>query len=816
MGAQASSALKFGRGRPLPYGCTPSEKGAAVNFSLCAPGASSVWVVLELPTDHPAAQGNGAPSADGVVAYDADSTQDDDHSHPLVRRKTGSSFIDAGLLGGGESAKKKQALHILLDATENRSGSVWHLEIKMAGSQSAGLRYAWLLDPELEANGRPVPSAHRVLDPFALALDSPGAAEWNLRDGPKYSPTAVVPDSRAVEAFDWEGVSAPGYALQDLIIYEAHVRGFTKHADSGISDHSRNAGTFLGLIEKIPHLLRLGINCIELLPVFEFDETACPRTNPRTGEMLCNYWGYSTVSFFVPMQRFARSSEAGGPIVEFKQMVRELHRHKIEVILDVVFNHTAEGTWGENNWYSLEAVAKSHYYLLQKEKHTNFTGCGNTVNANNPLCAEWICESLRFWALEMRVDGFRFDLASTLCRGEDGSIQSDPFLVRRLCNDPCLSHLKLLAEPWDCSWPDGYLVGRFPSCGPPRFAEWNGKYRDTVRNYLKGDPGMKGEFATRLCGSEDLYKASGRGPCHSINFVTAHDGFTLKDLVSFSEKRNACNGENSGEDHNQSWNCGAEGPTADTTILALRERQHRNFLVALFVSLGTPMLSFGDEYGRTQDGCNNGWCQDTLSWFSWQACAAEEGKLFRFTRLLISLRKQHCGILSRTSFLTNKDIWFRVENWDDPYNYLCYVLHDHHAGQRYSALLIAFNAGPEVRECELPRDKKWFRIIDTSLSAPDDFCEDDSAEEVKRPSYTLASWSCIVLKTFQDHADAFRYEELEPEFDLSNLTTIMARTVSQEYVTNDDQLFGVRELANMQMNRTGSFSLLSFPEGAPG
>eukprot|EP00928_Gymnodinium_smaydae_P040973 TRINITY_DN2774_c1_g4_i1.p1 TRINITY_DN2774_c1_g4~~TRINITY_DN2774_c1_g4_i1.p1 ORF type:complete len:2307 (+),score=559.49 TRINITY_DN2774_c1_g4_i1:84-7004(+) len=733
-------------GRPRPRGC--SELGGAVNFALQAPGSNSAWLLVQLPEGHPGLSAVGVPA--------------------------------------GADAGAREAF-VQLDATQDRSGDTWHVALQ-APFTAKGTKYAWLLDPPLDSSGLPVASARRILDPCAHCLDSPCASAWNQRNSQKYSPLAVVPDPRVFADFNWQGVKPPGLHMKDLVIYEAHVRGFTKNKDSGLSDWDVLSGSYLGFVEKIPHLLRLGVNCVELLPVFEFDETACPRKNPRTGEQLCNYWGYSTVSFAAPMQRFSSRSEPGGAIVGFKTLVRELHRQGIEVILDVVFNHTAEGTWGELNWHSLASISKSTYYILSKGKDTNYTGCGNTVNANDKNCADWICECLRFWVEEMHVDGFRFDLASALCRGPDGKVQREPELIRRIVCDPVLSRAKLIAEPWDCSWPDGYLVGRFPSCGPPRFAEWNGKFRDTVRCFLKGDQGMKSDFATRICGSDDLFKHNGRGPFHSINFITAHDGFTLRDLVSYNGKHNECNGENSGDDHNNSWNCGAEGDTNNEGIRHFRERQMRNFMVALLLSAGTPMLVFGDEYGRTQKGCNNGWCQDSLSWFSWNACAKEENKLMRFCRLLISVRKTYGHIFNRTSFFTDKDIWWRV-HWDDPYNYICYVLHDHKAQDGYGALLVAFNAGSEHRDCDLPAGNTWYRIVDTNLAPPKDICENEGQATKVNGNYRMNPYSCIVLKTHGSPKSAVDYSKSEVQYSQAqdiheHLRKVVQRRMSQNFISN--------------------------------
>ncbi|CAJ1410236.1 unnamed protein product [Effrenium voratum] len=595
-GGKMPGNLQLAKGEPRPKGCCESPKGGEVNFTIDAPGRGSVWLYLLLPEGH-----EGASTLEGVDS------------------------------SGGE-------LYVQLDPSTNKTGDTWHVKLTLPGGfDPKGAKYMWILDPKLDQHGLPEANAVRILDPCAKCLDSRYAKDWNKRGGPKFSPMAVVPDRRAIYEFDWQGVKPPNLHLKDLVIYEAHVRGFTRNPDSKLQDWDATAGTFLGFIQKIPHLLKLGINAVELLPVYEFDETACPRKNPENGEQLCNFWGYSTVNFFVPMQRFSSRDRIGAAIVGFKTLVRELHRQGIEVILDVVFNHTAEGAWGEHFWHSWAAIAKNRYYILSNGQDTNYTGCGNTVNANDPMCSDWIVECLSYWVDEMHVDGFRFDLASALTRGNDGKVSMDPLLIKKMANEPKLKRAKFIAEAWDCSWPDGYLVGKFPSGGPPRWAEWNGIFRDTIRCFIKGDEGKKGDFATRICGSSDLFKHNGRKPFHSINFITAHDGFTLKDLVSYNGKHNTCNGENSGDDHNNSWNCGHEGDTGDGGVNHLRSRQIRNFMVALFMSAGTPMILYGDEYGRSQRGCNNGWCQDARCWFSWSDSEKQENNLMRFVRLLISL-----------------------------------------------------------------------------------------------------------------------------------------------------------------------------------
>ncbi len=382
-----------------------------------------------------------------------------------------------------------------------------------------------------------------------------------------------------------------------MVIYEMHTRGFTHDPSSKV----KQPGTFSAITEKIPYLKKLGVNTIELLPINEFNESEYPRKNPHTGKQLMNYWGYSTINFFSPMNRYASGDNASDTIHEFKSMVKELHRNKIEVILDVVFNHTAEGN-ELGPTLSFRGLENNTYYMLNNDKQfLNFSGCGNTMNCNHPVVREMIHDCLRYWVTEMHVDGFRFDLASILGRDSDGTPLSSPPLLERIALDPLFAQTKLIAEAWDAA--GLYQVGSFPSWGV--WAEWNGQYRDTIRCFIKGDKNLSATFATRLCGSSDMY-ANGRSPSHSINFTTSHDGFTLSDLVSYNHKHNIDNGENNndGDNHNNSWTCGAEGPTKKRLIIALRERQKRNMHMALMLSQGIPMITMGDEYGHTKNDCS--------------------------------------------------------------------------------------------------------------------------------------------------------------------------------------------------------------------
>ncbi|MGN5376596.1 glycogen debranching protein [Streptomyces lasalocidi] len=433
--------------------------------------------------------------------------------------------------------------------------------------------------------------------------------------------------------FDWDGDRPLRIPAEDLVIYETHVRGFTRHASSKVSA----PGTYAGMREKIPYLRELGVNCLELLPVFEFDELDNPRTDPVTGERLFNYWGYNTVSFFAPKAGYAATGPFGMQADEFKSLVKELHRAGIEVVLDVVFNHTAEGN-EQGPTISFRGLDNATYYMLTpRGEYYNFSGTGNTVNCNHPVVRDFVLSCLRHWVAEYHIDGFRFDLAAILDRAPDGAPLPNPPLLEQLAHDPILRHTKLIAEAWDAA--GLYQVGNFPNYG--RWSEWNGKYRDTVRRFVKGEPGLVGELATRMASSPDLYQ--GRTSSASVNFITAHDGFTLADLVSYNDKHNEANGEgnNDGANDNNSWNCGEEGPSASPHVRELRTRQMKNLLTILLTSQGIPMILVGDEVGRTQLGNNNTYCQDNeLSWFDWGLVEAN-AELLHFTRALIAFRHAH-------------------------------------------------------------------------------------------------------------------------------------------------------------------------------
>ncbi len=603
-----------------------------------------------------------------------------------------------------------------LDPKLHQTNHIWHIAIQgLPPSFNYGIRI-----------GKEI-----FLDPYARCLNTPG--DWNSSFYAHEKPLGQY--NQPLPVFDWEGDTPPSIPFQDLMIYEMHVRAFTEDPSS----HTEHPGTFLGIIEKIPYLKKLGINAVELLPIFEFNENENPRKNPKTGKKLLNYWGYSTVNFFSIMNRY-------GAAEEFKTVVKELHKNKIEVILDVVYNHTAEGNETGPS-LSFRGLGASTYYILgPNNTYSNYTGCGNTFNCNNPITSQLILDSLHYWVTEMHVDGFRFDLASILTRDPKGHPLNDPPVVRRISQDPLLAHTKLIAEAWDAA--GLYQVGHFPAYG--KWAEWNGKYRDTVRRFLKGTDGAAGPFAGVISGSQDLY-GHGRKPYHSINFVTAHDGFTLRDLVSYNTKHNLANGENNqdGTNDNESWNCGQEGATSNANILKLRLRQSKNFIVALMVSLGTPMILMGDEYGHSRAGNNNAWCHDgPLNAFLWNQLDQEK-ELFHFFQFLIALRKR-TPLLRRTEFLKPTEIdWHGCSpfhpDWSPSSRFIAYVLKD--AAQGHS-LYIAFNAThnrPTVQLPPPPTHRKWYRLVDTALAPPYDTIDNPAQLPPLKATCKMEAYSSMIL-----------------------------------------------------------------------
>jgi isoamylase len=632
-----------------------------------------------------------------------------------------------------------------LDPHSNRTGQVWHIFVE---GLDAGAQYGYRFDMEPNPN----PKVYRfnesdlLLDPYARVLS--GGAPWGtFTGGARPFRIGVVTENH----FDWENDQPLNIPLVDSVIYEMHVRSFTRHPSSGTA----NPGTFAGLMEKIPYLKKLGVTAVELLPVNEFEEGDTDRVNPFTGEPLFNLWGYQPTAFFAPNAAYSSQREDGDQVREFKHMVKAMHEAGIEVILDMVFNHTAEGIETGPTW-SFRGIDNATYYILDPEtgKYLNYSGCGNTVNCNNPVVRDFIVDCLHYWVTEMHVDGFRFDLASILGRGQDGAVLKNPPLLESMAYDPVLANTKLIAEAWDAA--GLYQVGTFPSWG--RWAEWNGIFRDDVRKFMKGDAGMTSALATRLLGSPDLYETSAREPYHSINFVTCHDGFTLTDLVSYNQKHNLTNGENNedGNNANLSWNCGVEGPTTDAAINELRARQRKNFIAILLFSHGVPMLLAGDEVGRTQLGNNNAYCQDNdVSWLNWDM-AISNADLVRFFQLMIGFRKR-CPMLRRDTFALDGDTGFHVTwhgakrmsaDWGPESRSVATQWTQSHADGSRDDLHFIAHAHWEDSEFELPDigRRTWYRLVDTALQSPQDIAEEGEEFRLRsQDSYPVKARSVAIF-----------------------------------------------------------------------
>jgi isoamylase len=621
------------------------------------------------------------------------------------------------------------------------------------------------------------------LDPETLEYGYRMSGPWNPDDGERFDAGKILMDpyarviggrdvwgkvpnwenpfqhrSRlAFDDFDWENDVPLQIPTEDLIVYETHVRGFTRDPSSGV----HFPGTFAGLREKIPYLKELGVNCIELMPIYEFDEFEHAHVEPGTQEVSHhNYWGYSTVGFFAPKAGYAATGALGMQVDELKTMVKALHSAGIEVLLDVVFNHTAEGDH-RGPYISLRGIDNKTYYMLTPEGYYfNFSGTGNTLNCNHPVVRNMVLDCLRYWASEYHIDGFRFDLASILGRAQDGTPLSNPPLLESLAHDPILAKCKLIAEAWDAG--GLYQVGSFPAYN--RWAEWNGKFRDVTRRFLKGDEGTVAELATRLAGSPDMY--SGRGPTASINFITAHDGFTLADMVSYNEKHNEANGENNGDgaNDNNSWNGGVEGPTDDPEILALRNRQIRNAAVMLLTAQGVPMLMAGDELGRTQHGNNNTYCHDTpLNWMDW-TLAEKNADLLRFFSHLLHFRHAHPVLRNRWHHSGYDYVgsglpdlsWHGQQAWRPDWSpssrTLAFMLDGKHARGGTvpdQTLYVAFNSSWEAHSFELPTlpdGERWHVMVNTSMPSPQDICSPGEEWLLGEQGYVLlGSRSSMIL-----------------------------------------------------------------------
>jgi glycogen operon protein len=632
---------------------------------------------------------------------------------------------------------------IPLDARAHRTYHYWHAFVPgLRPGQLYGYRAHGPFSPE---RGLRFDPEKLLLDPYGLAVVVPDGYDRNAaaRPGPNMAVAmkSVVADPTA---YDWEGDTPLRRPYSQTVIYEMHVGGFTKHPSSGVAPGTH--GTYAGLIEKIPYLKDLGITAVELLPVFQFDAQDAP-----AGRV--NYWGYQPVSFFAPHHAYSSRKNPLGVLDDFRDMVKALHRAGIEVILDVVFNHTTEGgTSGPTLCY--RGLANDFYYILQSDKsrYADYTGCGNTLNANKTIVRRLIQDSLRYWVTHMHVDGFRFDLASILSRDEAGHPIPNPPILWDIESDPMLAGTKLIAEAWDAS--GLYQVGSFVG---DVWQEWNGRFRDDVRRFLKGDNGSVSGVATRLLGSLDLYGHEEREAEQSINFVTCHDGFTLNDLVSYNHKHNEANGENNrdGSDDNLSWNCGAEGPTDDLVVEALRNRQVKNFFAVELLAVGTPMLLMGDEVRRTQRGNNNAYCQDSdISWFDW-SLLQRHTDIHRFVKLLNTFRQRR-DVVAEGSTLTLKQLhrlmrieWHGVAldrpDWSEQSHALAFTLHS----LRWRFLLHGmFNAYWEPLTFELPplpAGTSWRRCIDTALPSPDDICLWDEAPTITSTTYMLQPRSVALL-----------------------------------------------------------------------
>ena len=553
-----------------------------------------------------------------------------------------------------------------------RTGNYWHTEVKLPASD---MLYAYRCHGDWDGEKNNYFNADDwLLDPYAKHPHT--LPKWNSR-----AIRSIRAAIKAAPPFDWENVTSPPLSKENLIIYEMHVRGFTAHASS----HIRAKGTYAAMIKKIPYLKKLGITAVELLPIHEFDERQSKNINPTTKKPQPNYWGYNTISFFAPKKSYSSQEDA---ITEFKTLVRELHKNHIAVILDVVYNHTGEGAPKDHS-ISFRGIDSQTYYMPN-----DYSGCGNTVNANHPQVQTLILDSLRYWVEEMHVDGFRFDLASILTRDYNGAPLEKPPLLAAIAKDPILSQVKLISEPWDAG--GLYQVGLFPTLGP--WSEWNGKYRDIVRQFLKGTDGKAGDFATALMGCDFLYHSS--SPLSSVNFITAHDGFSLRDLVTYQDKHNEANGEDNkdGSNQNDSWNCGAEGETDNQEIQALRERQLRNHWLALLLSQGIPMILMGDEYGHTRHGNNNPYVQDNeINWFLWDEQEKNQN-MVNFVAKLIAFRKAHPE-LRRTSFAKPEDITWHGKVPNQPDWNSRFVAFSTHAAPK---LYVAFSAEHTAIDIELP------------------------------------------------------------------------------------------------------------------
>lgn len=652
--------------------------------------------------------------------------------------------IELLLFATDEATEPMQVIPMTSEA--NKSFHFWHVFVVGA---KPGLHYAYrVAGPDLSEMGLRYDPRKVLIDPYAygnsMKLWDRGAA-CAPGDNLAASMRSVVIDPLD---YDWDGDRPLNRAMQDTVIYEMHVGGFTRAGNSAVA----TPGTFRAVIEKIPYLKSLGVTAVELLPVFQFDDKVARDVD---GQRLTNYWGYSTMAYFAPHPGYCEAPSEAAHLDEFRDMVKELHRAGIEVILDVVFNHTDEGNH-QGPTFSFRGFDNLNYYYLVPENRSfyyDYTGCGNTFNCNHPIGSKMIVESLRFWVEHMHVDGFRFDEGSVLSRAPDGAPMEFPPVLWQIELDEVLCNSKVIAEAWDAA--GLYQVGHFPGF---RWAEWNGLYRDTMRRFVRGDAGMIGDVADRIAGSASLYQSNGHLPINSVNFITAHDGFTMNDLVSYNWKHNDANGEGNrdGVDENLSWNCGTEGPTDDAGVEALRDRQVKNFATLLLLSQGVPMFVMGDEVRRSQGGNNNAWCQDNpVGWFDWSLPEKNAGML-RFWQRMIAFRKAHPAV-HRSRFFDGRvnerglaDIaWHGTElnapGWGDGQaRALAWTVADFAGG---ADLHVMANMYWEPLDFALPSlvGRGWHLAADTFRPAPHDIAEPDTETPVNGDRLTVQGRSIVVL-----------------------------------------------------------------------
>lgn len=634
---------------------------------------------------------------------------------------------------------------IRLDPTVNRTADYWHCFVPgITAGQLYGYRVTGPFDP---SRGMRFDADKVLLDPYARSVVVPRGYDRGSASAPGANDAkamkSVVVDA---DSYDWDDDAPLHTPSSRTIVYEMHVRGFTRHPTSGVSESKR--GTYAGVIEKIPYLKQLGITAVELLPVFQFDPQDCPAG-------LVNYWGYAPISFFAPHQAYSSRQDAIGAIDEFRDMVKALHRAGIEVILDVVYNHTAEGDHAGPT-LCFRGIENASYYILEQDpsRYANYSGTGNTLNANQPIVRRMIVDSLRYWVQHMHVDGFRFDLASILSRDPSGTPMRSPPIVWDIDSDPVLAGTKLIAEAWDAA--GLYQVGSFVG---DRWKEWNGRFRDDLRDFFRSAPGAASRLADRMVGSPEIYGYEAREPEQSVNFVTCHDGFTLNDLVSYNDKHNEANRENNrdGANDNRSWNCGVEGPTSDPEVERLRKRQIKNFFTVTLLSLGVPMILMGDEVRRTQDGNNNGYCvDDETIWFDW-GLLQKHPDLHRFVSLLNERRmlrdvEHEWQRTPLTQLIRQADLqWHGVKlhqpDWRHDSHTLAFT-----ARLRAESLSIhlILNGYWEALQFEVPAASDdgvacWQRWIDTACDSPDDILPWQAAPAFLEHAYTVAARSVVVL-----------------------------------------------------------------------